>query len=655
MSQTAATVKEEPAGPGNLLSRLKRLGVTDWAQVLLCMPQSYLDYSKVSTLGEALPKEGVVSGQRLFSLVVSERPVILTQPKKRIVLTATDGMLSVKIAIFIVAGVDVQFWKTLAVGDRFHVLATLQNWAGRLQITSPALVSHDLIGRIVPRYPSRRGVVAQGALFDATRYALVHHLDAATRYLLDSFDGLAESAVMEQTGMIEPVSAVLAGMHQPDSMEKAESSHAQVKRLAAFSIVFNARRLKRRNAMPESVIQLNPTIVERLLARLPNRLTKDQLAVIDDIVADLQAPYPMRRVISGDVGTGKTFCYMIPALAAQIAGRRVAILTPNTLLVEQFVRECQEAFGQKVPVRAVTGGSKQQLDLEGNPILVGTTALLSRFRKIEEKPDWVIIDETQKLSVGQKSELADVMTNYLEATATPIPRTTALITHGALDVSIIRERPVERAIQTRIVHANEAKRLFDHTRKVIESGGQVAIVYPLVRKDTQELKSVTKAYARWAKEFPGRVGMVHGMMKENEKAEAINQLKQGVHAIGVVSSIIEIGLTLPHLKSVVVVHAERYGVSTLHQLRGRPARGGGTGYFFLYLPGPVSDDTLARMCLLEQVADGFELAERDAQMRGYGDLFEDAERQHGNSRSTVIVGAELRPEDLHQFAHKEGP
>lgn len=636
----------------HLIQRLKRLGVASWPQVLLCLPKSYQDFSVRSTLQQAMPREGVMAGQRLFQLAVCEPPVIMTQPKKRIMLTATDGMHTVKIAVFIVPGVDVAYWKSLEVGNQVCLLAALQSWAGRLQITGPTVVPVDLVGRVVPKYPSRRGVVAADALFDATRHAVNHHLDHAASHIVASFDGLSEADIL-RLARIEAgsLSELLSALHSPGSMAAADEALALSRRLAAFSVVHHASRMKRRNPLPESVLPIKRGMVEKLIARLPHPLTGDQRKAIDEIVIDLESPYPMRRVLSGDTGSGKTYSFMVPALAAQIIGKRVAILTPNAPLADQFVAECREAYGEQVPVRAITAARKTDINLEGNPILVGTTALLSRFRELGESPDFLVVDEQQRFGVAQKSELVDDRTNLLEATATPIPRTTALITHGGLDVSIIRESPVVKNVVTRIVAAGDAKRLFGHTRKILAAGGQVAVVYPIVRDQKQERKSVEKAFERWSKEFPGRVGMVHGAMKEEEKTEAIVKLKSGEHAVGIVSSIIEIGLTLPLLKSMVVVNAERYGVSTLHQLRGRLARKGGNGYFFLYLPDEVSEDTLARMRLVEECDDGFELAERDANMRGYGDLVEDAERQHGKSTSTLFIGASLTPEDIHQFAN----
>ncbi|MCL4682709.1 MAG: DEAD/DEAH box helicase [Rhodocyclaceae bacterium] len=646
MAATASATPDKPAA----LEKLGRIGVGSLAQALMCVPRAHTDYSVISTLREAVPREGVVSEAQLFSLVVSETAVIVPQPKRRIVLTATDGMLSVKIVVFVVAGVNVDFWKGLRCGERFHVRAILQNWAGRLQITGPELVPAHLIGKVSPRYPSKRGIVSAAAIAEAVAQAM-SDIEAGARHIREYLGGMSEPDILRHARLTAPsLAALLRGLHAPAAIEEAEASMAEARRLAAYAVVWRARQMKRRPHLPESVIPISIDAVRDFAQRLPHPLTGDQKRAIREICADLASPHPMQRVLSGDVGCGKTYAYMIPALAAQAAGRRVAVLTPNSLLTDQFVQECRAAF-PGAAVTAVIGGTKKAVSLEGNPILVGTTALLSRLKAQEALPHLLVIDESQKFSVEQKASLTAAGTNILESTATPIPRTTALVTHGTMDVSIIRECPVVKNIITRIVAAGDARRLYDHTRKVIGSGGQVAIVYPIVEDERQERKSVLAAYERWQAEFPGCVGLIHGGLKEDEKLAVIGRLKAGELKVCVSTTVIELGLTMPSLKSVVVVHAERYGVSQLHQLRGRAARLGGTGYFFLYLPEAVGAETMARLQLLEAFSDGFALAERDAQMRGYGDLDKDAERQHGNSRSLLFIGVDLRPEDIHQFAN----
>lgn len=650
-TQVQESAAEEEALPSLLLSRLARLGIDEWDQVLLCVPKGYSDFSDIKTLREALPRGGLITEPALFSLVVSERPVIVSQPKKRIVFSATDGMLSVKVVVFAGAASEFGYWKELQAGDRINIRAELQSWGGKLQITGPERVPDDLVGKIFTRYEKRRGVITEQAIFQATRYALLNHVHDSVAAIVRSLPGLDEAKVIDGARLTYPsLFQLLQDLHQPPDIDVAMQAATEIRKLAAFSVVFNARRMKNRNQVPDSSLNIAQENIQSLIGKLSVSLTGDQLQVINEVSKDLNSGYPMCRLLSGDVGTGKTLAYAIPAIAARNAGHLVAILTPNAVLAEQFQTEIHAFFGVDIPVTVVTGSSKRQLDLTSNPVVVGTTALLSRLKNQGAKLAFLVIDEQQKFSVGQKSVIVHDGTNLLEVTATAIPRTTALVTHGGMDVSILRECPVAKNIQTRIVTAKDAERLFAHTVKVLKAGAQVAVIYPLVDDPEQEKRSVVGAYETWSRKFPDRVGMVYGAMKEEEKNEVIRKIKSGELSILVSSTVIEIGVTIPALKSLIVVNAERYGVSTLHQLRGRVARHGGSGYFFIYLPDKIKSDTLARLQLLEKFRDGFTLAEHDAEMRGYGDLTASGERQHGASRSSVFYCVELQPDDIHQYS-----
>ena len=192
------------AAERHILDRLKRLGISAWHEPLLCLPKSFLDYSQVSTLKQALPTSDVLAAPQLFSLQVTEPAVIVSQPKKRLILNATDGTLLVKIVVFIVAGVDVPTWKDLAVGQRFHVRGVLQNWNGSLQMVGPTIIDPALIGTTVPVYEKRRGVVADGAIYDATRHALKHHLNESIKHLIDSFHGMSETDILRRARLKAP-------------------------------------------------------------------------------------------------------------------------------------------------------------------------------------------------------------------------------------------------------------------------------------------------------------------------------------------------------------------------------------------------------------------------------------------------------------------
>lgn len=391
----------QKADERHLLDRLKRMGITDWHEPLLCLPKSFEDFSRISTLKQALPRADVVSEPGIFTLVVTEKACIVSQPKKRLIGNATDGMLTVKIVVFIHPGVDVPPWKALEEGQRFHVRGMLQNWNGTLQMVSPTLVDPQQIGSVVPVYEKKRSIVADGAIYAATRHALSHHFEDTVKNLIASFHGLSEADILRRARLKAPsIAVILKAAHAPTSEDEGLRGLAAMRRLAALSIVENAKQLKQRHPVPESIVQIPPALIQELVAQLPHPLTGDQHQTIQEIVDDMASPLPMRRVVSGDVGSGKTFTIMIPALAVQRLGLRAVVLTPNGLLADQFVKECKEYFGQESNVVAVTAATKK-LDLSSNPILVGTTALLTRL-KGEKPPAFFCVDEEQKMSVGHQ-------------------------------------------------------------------------------------------------------------------------------------------------------------------------------------------------------------------------------------------------------------
>jgi len=331
---------------------------------------------------------------------------------------------------------------------------------------------------------------------------------------------------------------------------------------------------------------------------------------------------------------------MIPAVAAFSAGARVAIITPNQLLVPQIANEMR-GFFPEVPVTEVVSGSKV-----GEGIVVGTTAVLAQAAKHGLMFDLVIIDEQQKMSVGQKQALLSDHTNFLEATATAIPRTIALVQFGGIALSVLRECPVKKDIVSRVVPKADRARLFDFINTVISKGGQVAVVYPLAEdKGDGERASVEAAFDRFRARMTGKVGMLHGKMSGDEKSAVIEQMKTGALDVLISSTVIEVGITLPSLRAVVVVHPERFGTSQMHQLRGRLARKGGKGYFFLYTPNDVDETAQERLKLMVECQDGFTLAERDADLRGFGNVDGDSGEQTGSTR-ILFWGIELSRHDI---------
>lgn len=337
----------------------------------------------------------------------------------------------------------------------------------------------------------------------------------------------------------------------------------------------------------------------------------------------------MYRLLSGDVGSGKTLVAGLACAAVVRLGGRAVWLAPNQPLADQTHRSFTKWWPDLAPalVTGNTGG------LPDSPFLVGTTALNHRL-DAASAPNLLVVDEEQKPGMGQKFRLAGPGTHVLVATATCIPRTAALMEYSGLGVSRLTTLHVAKDIRTRIVHAGLRERLFAAIKRTVEKGFQVLVVYPLAESRTdqeRDLKSAEGAFRLWDKHFPGRVRLAHGKMKDHEKLAVMADLREDRADLLVATSLIEAGLDLPRARHIVVVHPERMGVNALHQMRGRVARQGGVGICDLYLPEPVKDEAMARLNIVLNETDGFRVAEAGMRLKGFGDFA--GTKQSGGGRA----------------------
>lgn len=637
----------------NPLGRLTRLGFTSAADCLLSVPKSFRDYTTpVRAYSSAAYRQKNYFALKILSMSRHDREgnVILTWEgthQLRVELLDADG----KQARATIFG-NVWPWKNVASGDDVCVYGELNTWFGHLRIDQVDLIPVTARGKVVPTYAGKPGQVSGDLLAKGIASALALQEQAASA-LLSRLD-MDAGAFRRFTG-VDSAATLLANLHRPPSVAAGMAACATAKQLCALELVRRAERLKQRACVAQSAIAIEARVVSTLIARLPFDLTHDQATAIAAIIDDLRSPVPMARLLSGDVNTGKTISFVVPAVAAYLAGAQVAILAPSQLLVGQISREIRSYFPE-IPVNEVVSGSQI-----ANGIVVGTTAVLAAAAKQNWVFDLVIADEQHKFSVAQKQALLHTHTNFLEATATIIPRTLAMVSYGGMDLSLLRQSPVEQNIETRIVEAAEADRVFAFVQKVMERGGQVAVIYPFVEDtdagtaatpadDTHRAKrSVMEGFDRWNKAFPGRVGVIHGRMQESEQTETLDRLREHHIDILVSSTVIEVGLTIPALKLLIVVQPERLGLAQLHQLRGRVARRGGRGYVFLFVPEQITQEARERLQTLVECADGYALAERDMHVRGFGNVASDSDGQTGATR-LLFWGAQLTPDDIEKTA-----
>lgn len=642
-ANSVATARDERS-----FDRLARLGIVAWEQVLLYLPTGFHDYTSVS---ERLPETLVPIEKGCYSLKVISTPNKAAIEPPRVSFNVSDGYTTARVTVF----GNVWNWLLLEKGDQVVIEGQIGLWEGNLQINNPTLVPNWMAGKVVPIYRGKRGrskkeTISPEFVLEKTREALKSKVDGTVDYLVRNFPGLTEESIVQQAALPYSIARMLRTIHAPLSVEAGEQALLAAHALAAFEIVFRAKQQAYRKPSSASVINIKQKDIDTLIAKFPYPLTDDQLAAIEDIVKDLRLPYPMKRLLSGDVGFGKTDAALIPALAALFAGAKVCILCPSTLIADQWVEKIRQ-YG-KFPVLEVNSGLKKKTSeikeiLKENPILVGTTALVHRVKKYNWMPTLLITDEEHKHGMRHKEALTASHTNNLDATATCLPRTGALVFYGGMSQSILNQCPVKKNIVPRIVQHDEKGRMFAHMKRVLEEvpDAQFAVVYPKLSK-SDDKTSLMQAAEGWEKLFPGQIGILHGKLEDAEKTEVIARMKRGEIRILLSTILLETGITIPSLRGLIVVDAKHMGVTQLHQLRGRIARLGGKGYFYMYLPDEADEDTLTRLQLLIDHSDGFELAEKDAELRGYGSLDDEESDQSGVSCSALFFGMRLMPQDI---------
>lgn len=665
-NEVGAPKKQAEKDDAANLKRLKRLGFDSLASCLLSVPKDYLDF----TVASKMVTPSMLGTKGYFALRVLEigawnrykERCALGPWAKRLSLTTQDvsGRI-IDITVFNnlwpSGEASGPAWRDVNTGDVVHVYGEVGEFRDQLQITNPRLVGQDEQGRICALYPGKQGQIKSETIKEKVEQAQGLFVTAAR--ILHEKAVLDEGEFPVQYGFAN-ARELLESLHRPGSMGSAEKAREAARKLAADAMVRKAMAARLRPPEASSVINVSDEALHAAISALPFKLTGDQARTIGEVVSDLRSPYPMRRLISGDVGTGKSAAFIVPAVAAYRAGASVGILAPSLLVVEQLARELREIYSH-VPVVEVTKGGKL-----GEGIQIGTTALLNAAKKAGKAFDFVITDEQHKFSVGQKASVVGPGTNVLEATATAIPRTLALTQFGGMDQSILKQIPVSKVLRTHIVSLadqDEKRRLDDYFYAALERNLQVAVIYPQVAgakegdtwdhitPDDEGYKTVQAAAARWEKVFPGKVGCLHGKMTGEEKTAVIRDMHANKFQILISSVVIEVGVTLPSLKAMMIVNPERYGLSQIHQLRGRLARKGGNGRLFLVLDDHLDrvrqekPELMERLQILVDCQDGFELAERDMEMRGFGDVTTSAKNQSGSTRG-LFWGVEINSADL---------
>ncbi len=621
-------------GPKNA-EKLAKLGLITVRDVLFYYPRDHLDYARQVNIrdlkeGETVTLMGTVKRCTCFSSPRNTKLTILE-------LLVRDHTGQIKLGRFFAGsrysnrGWQEQQKRLYPPGATIAASGLVKKSKFGMTLDNPDIevLQHSgdaidslTVGRVVPIYPLTEGVDA----------ALVRRVVIAALPAVKQIQEALPENLREQYGLVG-IQEAIAHIHFPP--DGAALDHAR--RRLVFDEFFYLqlgllkRRQSQRQIQASAVMAPTGQLIDQFYENLPFQMTNAQERVINDILNDLQKPTPMNRLVQGDVGSGKTVVAVVALLAAIQSGYQTAMMAPTEVLAEQHYRKLVGWFNLlHLPVELLTGSTKAakrreihaQLQTGELPLLVGTHALIQdtvNFQRL----GLVAIDEQHRFGVQQRARLQQKgeHPHVLTMTATPIPRTLALTLHGDLDVSQIDELPPGRkAIQTTVLAGKERMQAYDLIRREIAQGRQVYVVLPLVEESEKlDLKSaIDEHHTLQESVFPEfTVGLLHGRMTSAEKDEAITRFRDNETQILVSTTVVEVGVDVPNATVMLIEHADRFGLSQLHQLRGRVGRGGSQS-FCLLMSSSKTETARQRLKVLEQSQDGFFISEMDMRFRGPG-------------------------------------
>jgi len=446
------------------------------------------------------------------------------------------------------------------------------------------------------------------------------------------------SRITEPLRLMHRKQAILQ-IHFPDNEDLLARARFRLKFEELFDIQLKLqfdKKIRERSVSGYFFPRENDRLVKDLFQKLPFKMTGAQIRVLGEIRKDVTSGRQMNRLLQGDVGSGKTMVALFAMLMAADSGAQACIMVPTEILAQQHYRTiCRLLEGMPVKVGLLTGSTRKKerqviheaLTDGSMQLLVGTHALIEdtvNFARL----GLVVIDEQHRFGVAQRSKLwmkSNLPPHVLVMTATPIPRTLAMTLYGDLDVSVIDEMPPGRKpVQTQFFSDSQRLTLFSYLKREIEKGRQVFVVFPLINESKKlNYKDLADGYESYSRAFPPpqyAITMVHGQMKNEEKEESMKYFVQGQSHIMVATTVIEVGVDVPNASVMVIESAERFGLSQLHQLRGRVGRGADQSYCYLMAGSKLSNDAQTRLQAMVNTTDGFELSELDMKLRGHGDL-----------------------------------
>ena len=495
---------------------------------------------------------------------------------------------------------------------------------GRYQITNPSATlakdyDNSSDGKIQPIYPMRGSIKSQD--FKKFIKTLANQI-ALTQDMIPNFKGRAEA---------------LFDVHFPESNEQAKAGREYLATEELFSLLLAAKLNREENQkLKTTPITCDLAALKDFIGGLPFKLTNAQRRASWEIIQDMSQETPMNRLLQGDVGSGKTMVAAISSFVAAHAGMQAALMAPTEVLAAQHAESLAKTFGDKLSIALLTGSTKHKTELKKHikngdvDLVIGTHALITDDTEFKNL-GLAIIDEQHRFGVAQRQKLlskAHTMPHLLSMTATPIPRSLQLTIFGDLSVSILDELPAGRKpIKTKIVSPSSTDQMWGAVRVELEQKRQVYYICKKIEeKGGSELSSVKKETLKIKQKFKDySVEFLHGKMKPAEKDDIMTRFSKGEIDILVSTTVVEVGVNVPNATVMIIADADQYGLSQLHQLRGRVGRGDSASY--CYLINSNSNAPTQRLREIEQSQDGFHLAEVDLKLRGPGEIY--GALQHG--------------------------
>ena len=604
---------------------LRKLNIYTLEDLITYFPRDYEDRSKPKKISQ------LVDGEEALIEVIAISKISEVRIRKNMViekLIVRDETGSCVISWFNQKYLKGKF----EIGCKYSFFGKASVKYGKIEILNPVFDNNETnknTGKIIPIYPST---------YSLTQGSIRRAIENGLSLINENLEETLPEYLLKEYNLLDLNNAIKQ-IHFPKDFEEYQKARTRLVFEELLGMQIALLNLKKENTQDEGISFPETVKMSNVINELPFKLTKAQLRVLEEIDGDMEKSKPMNRLLQGDVGSGKTIVSIIAAYKAVKSGYQVAIMAPTAILASQHLEEFNKILNQyNIKGEILLGGTskkkrKEILDKIKSgeiDILIGTHSLLVEDVEFN-KLGLVVTDEQHRFGVRQRGTIVAKGNNpdVLVMTATPIPRTLALILYGDLDISIIDELPPNRKkIETYAVNKSMEERINAFILKNLQDGRQAYVVCPLVEENEEiNAKSVIETTEKYKKILTDyRVEYIHGKMKPKEKERIMQEFKEGKINVLISTTVIEVGVNVPNATLMIIESAERFGLAALHQLRGRVGRGDKQSYCILKY-NATTQVAKQRMEIMQKTNDGFVIAEKDLELRGTGEFF--CTKQHG--------------------------